>query len=291
MDLIDNILNFVESVRDKINALTTAINSKQAALVSGTNIKTVNSQSLLGAGDLVISGGSSEPDGTEFFLLPTGIGSAVSALGLSYSVVGTLTAPSYSLTNKYRSLKRVDYLVTTPATNAVASVRNTSTMFFRKGAVGCGFRFKATFGISTGASNASKRIFAGMRSLTSAATDVDPSTITNMIGFGKDLSDANLQLMHNASGTVTKIDLGSNFYVSTSDKTGFFTIEIKSIDSSGFEYYVKNEENGFTASGSVTTNIPADSQYLTPHICASVSGISSVIGLSIFNIKGKIFFE
>lgn len=33
-------------------------NGKQAALVSGTNIKTVNSQSLLGSGDITISGGS-----------------------------------------------------------------------------------------------------------------------------------------------------------------------------------------------------------------------------------------
>jgi hypothetical protein len=35
----------------------TTFNSKQAALVSGTNIKTVNGNSLLGSGDLVISGG------------------------------------------------------------------------------------------------------------------------------------------------------------------------------------------------------------------------------------------
>ena len=37
----------------------TTFNSKQAALVSGTNIKTVNSQSLLGSGNIVIEGGSS----------------------------------------------------------------------------------------------------------------------------------------------------------------------------------------------------------------------------------------
>ena len=34
----------------------------QAVLVSGTNIKTVNSQSLLGSGDIVISGGASTLD-------------------------------------------------------------------------------------------------------------------------------------------------------------------------------------------------------------------------------------
>lgn len=37
--------------------LTTGLSGKQATLVSGTNIKTVNSQSLLGSGDIVITGG------------------------------------------------------------------------------------------------------------------------------------------------------------------------------------------------------------------------------------------
>lgn len=39
-------------------------NGKQAALVSGTNIKTINGNSLLGAGDLVISGGGGITVGT-----------------------------------------------------------------------------------------------------------------------------------------------------------------------------------------------------------------------------------
>lgn len=40
-----------------IASLQTQINSKQATLVSGTNIKTINGSSILGAGDLVVSGG------------------------------------------------------------------------------------------------------------------------------------------------------------------------------------------------------------------------------------------
>jgi len=38
------------------SAIQTQINSKQATLVSGTNIKTINSTSLLGAGDITIAG-------------------------------------------------------------------------------------------------------------------------------------------------------------------------------------------------------------------------------------------
>ena len=39
------------------NATQTALNAKQDTLVSATNIKTINSQSLLGSGDIAISGG------------------------------------------------------------------------------------------------------------------------------------------------------------------------------------------------------------------------------------------
>ena len=38
--------------------LQTALNDKQDTLVSGTNIKTINGESILGSGNLVISGGS-----------------------------------------------------------------------------------------------------------------------------------------------------------------------------------------------------------------------------------------
>ena len=41
-------------------ATQTALNAKQDTLVSGVNIKTINSQTLLGSGDIVISGGTSE---------------------------------------------------------------------------------------------------------------------------------------------------------------------------------------------------------------------------------------
>lgn len=42
-----------------ITGLQTALDGKQASLVSGTNIKSINGTTLLGSGDLVVSGGSS----------------------------------------------------------------------------------------------------------------------------------------------------------------------------------------------------------------------------------------
>lgn len=50
-------------VPSEIVGLETSLDSKQATLVSGTSIKTVNGSSLLGSGDLVVSGGSSSVSG------------------------------------------------------------------------------------------------------------------------------------------------------------------------------------------------------------------------------------
>ena len=50
-------MNLVSRVSEVITAIGVAIKGKQDNLVSGTNIKTINSQSLLGSGNIVISGG------------------------------------------------------------------------------------------------------------------------------------------------------------------------------------------------------------------------------------------
>lgn len=50
----DSLLVFIGKLQAQINGLATAVAGKQEALVSGTNIKTVNGASLLGAGDIAV---------------------------------------------------------------------------------------------------------------------------------------------------------------------------------------------------------------------------------------------
>ena len=49
----------LNNAEDGIAANDTALAGKQATLVSGTNIKTINNESILGSGNIAISGGSS----------------------------------------------------------------------------------------------------------------------------------------------------------------------------------------------------------------------------------------
>ena len=54
----DNIITSISTAIEAVFAKKTDLNSKQDTLVSGTNIKTVNNTSLLGSGNITISGGA-----------------------------------------------------------------------------------------------------------------------------------------------------------------------------------------------------------------------------------------
>lgn len=55
LDTLGEIATQLQNDESAISAITTSLAGKQATLVSGTNIKTINGQSVLGSGDIVIS--------------------------------------------------------------------------------------------------------------------------------------------------------------------------------------------------------------------------------------------
>ena len=59
---LNNVDNTSDANKPVSSAQQTALDAKQATLVSGTNIKTINSTSILGSGDITISGGISDGD-------------------------------------------------------------------------------------------------------------------------------------------------------------------------------------------------------------------------------------
>lgn len=60
---LGNVDNTADADKPVSTATQTALNAKQDTLVSGTNIKTINSTSLLGSGNIEISGGGGISDG------------------------------------------------------------------------------------------------------------------------------------------------------------------------------------------------------------------------------------
>ncbi len=207
----------------------------------------------------------------------------LSSFGMGATPVGTATAPTLSQTNAHTELKRIEYLVTTAATTAVVGVRS-SVNQFSVGGAGAGrggFNFSCIWGPATGVANTTHRAFCGMRGNVTP-TDVQPSSITNMVGMAWDAADANIQFMTNdASGTATKIDLGSNFPVPTVDRTDAYLVSIFAAPGTtqSLSYEIVNLTTFAVAKGTVTTDLPATSQLLSPHLYMSVGGTSAVVGI------------
>jgi hypothetical protein len=221
-------------------------------------------------------------------------GTAVTdALGAANaSATGIITAAQRSITNKHTRARRVDYLVTTAATTAIAGYRIALNHLVRGNAPGVGgFLSRQLWGPATGVVTASNRGFIGVSPNTAAPTDVNPSTLINCVGMGWDSTDINMQIMHNSGvGTATKIDLGADFPVQTVDRTGWYEIDIWcAADENKYNWKVTNIVTGVVVTGDtgVSTNLPAKNVYLSERGWMSAGGTSSVIGIAF----GGLYFE
>lgn len=211
--------------------------------------------------------------------VPTAVGAA------ALTATGTATAANVATTNIHTQIRRIEYLVTVAATTAVAGWRSAANMWSVGGtATGVGgFHLVTRFGPATGVTTTTHRLFVGMQSNTSAPTDVEPSTLVNMAGLAYDAADTNMQIMHNdGTGTATKIDLGASFPVPSADRTKAYELALFSKPGTTQEivYEVTDLGTGAVATGTISTNLPTTSTYLSPRGWMSVGGTSSVIGIA-----------
>jgi len=96
-----------KTLKGLIDTLTTAVNGKQATLVSGTNIKTINGNSILGSGDLTLM---TDVSGKQDWALTNN-----SIAGVSY----TFAIDDYKKTNRFSSATAVAATVPTNASVAI----------------------------------------------------------------------------------------------------------------------------------------------------------------------------
>jgi hypothetical protein len=210
------------------------------------------------------------------------------ALGTAtLTATGTATSANIATTNRQTRTQRLEYLVTTAATTAVAGWRYPNLGWTVGGAAADegGFFYVCRWGPATGVATTTNRAFVGMANTTAAPTDVEPSTITNIVGMGWDAADANIQIMHRGTGAVTKINLGASFPVPTTDRTKAYELVMFSPPGStqSVSYTVTDLGTGATTSGTISTNMPTNTTLLAPRGWMSVGGTSSVIGIALMS--------
>lgn len=220
---------------------------------------------------------------------PAGNSTTITAIGsAALTATGTATAANVATTNRYTYQRRLEYLVTTAATTAVAGFRGAVAYNTIGGpsAGDGGFHFVCGWGPSTGVATATSRCFVGMGNSVAAPTDVEPSTITNIVGVGWDAADTNIQFMYRGTGTIAKIDLGASFPVPTVNNTSAYELILFSPAGTvqSVSYELNNLGTGAKAVGTVTTNLPTATTFLAPRGWMSVGGTSSVIGIGLMGL-------
>ena len=205
----------------------------------------------------------------------------ISALGSSaLTATGTATLAAYATTSLHTRSRRVDFLVTTAATTAVAGYRlGTATNRMLEG-----FHHVARVSPATGATVGTRRFFCGMAGATAAPTAVNPSTPTLILGAAYHAPATTSQaLVPAAPGPPTKTDTG--IARPSADRQSVYSINVF-VPPGGTSATIQiiDEGTGSTFETTATTDIPATTQTMAPRAYASVGGTSSVVGLTLFSL-------
>ncbi len=187
---------------------------------------------------------------------------------MALSTIGTQSTPSKgtSTFSDYIGKRRITS-ATTANTTATFNVGNAQDQCYAAAPIprAAGFKFVIRFGVPSVV--AGERFWCGMNGPTTGSTN--PSSLTNLIGVGRDDTDTNLQVMHNdGTGSATKIDLGRTF--ASVAGHAFDLVLTVPLGGGSCEYLLTDLDDGTTYSGVITTNLPATDSTLSWNLWASV---------------------
>lgn len=166
---------------------------------------------------------------------------------------GTASLPALGTATASQEIYKIQ-LATANAANAIAHGWSLSlTQIVSMSTVGryAGFRYQAVVGQGSAVTN--QRAFWGFRGATGNPTSVNPSGIANIIGFGYDSGDTNIQVLRNgAIATGTKIDTG--FPIAADE---MYELTLTSEPGSGeVNYRIVRIDTGDEFSGTISTELP-----------------------------------
>jgi hypothetical protein len=207
--------------------------------------------------------------------------------GITIATTGSATARSVATTNFATKQVRKGFVASVVSGGRYTGTRGSALLWYVEG----GFRFVCDFYISDTAYAAGCRQFYGLQGGTADLGYSDSITVAsllNIIGVGSD-TDTNLQIFHNdGSGTATKIDLGDNFPANRSAGaalTTSYSVELYNAPAStSVLYRVTNNETGAVATGTLTTDLPANTQGLNFFASRCMGGAGGVTNSGQFDL-------
>ena len=183
--------------------------------------------------------------------------------GSSSTGAGTCTAPALASTNLLTSVRRMGFSTTATA-GTVSYQKQSQLQVWRGNAAGRGgFFYTTRFAMSTLASG--NRAFVGLTDSVAAPTNVDPTTSGTIgrLGMAINASTGNWNFVNNVAGTAPTVTaLGASFPLNTTDL--YELILYSAPNGSSIGWRVTDISTGAQTSGSVSSNMPANTTFLAP---------------------------
>ena len=203
------------------------------------------------------------------------------------TTAATLTARTYAATNGFTKTKRMGFVTNTTAGRFAGVYLPGAQWQMGDTTANGGFYCAFRFGISDATLVASPRMFLGLSSTITTPTNVEPSTLTNIIGVGMGAADTTLKIFYGGSANQTPIDLGANFPVTTATNQGYEVIFSNAYTSTtAVSYTVTNLNTGTTATGTLTaatagTQLPNTGTLLGLQMWRTNNATAAAVGLDL----------
>jgi hypothetical protein len=194
---------------------------------------------------------------------------------------GTATSRTVATTNLLTRMTRLGY-VSAGTAGALSGAREAVAKYTTGAGSGLGgFFLRERFAPSDAANVSGARMFAGLSAATGAPTNVEPTTLVNVLGVCQLSSSSNLHI-YGAGATVgSAVDLGASFPGNGS--TAVYELTMFSPASGGCHWQVTRLDTGAVASGTFAA-VPLGTVLLCHQLWRTNNATALAVGLDICGI-------
>jgi hypothetical protein len=189
----------------------------------------------------------------------------------AFTAINAGVARNIATTSAGTRVKRISYLTASATAGLMAGIRHAFAQSTLGAGTTGGFIFTNIFGSGDAATVAGARQFCGFTTSTAAPTNVEPSTLLNVIGVGHGAADTNLKIYASGSAAQPAIDLGVNFPINTLGGAEMYRLTIYApkdpvATSYKLAWHVQRIGTAFSASGTLNgvaaTTLPSSTTLL-----------------------------
>lgn len=197
------------------------------------------------------------------------------------TATGTATARNVATTNLLTRMTRLGY-VSAATAGSLCGAREAAAKFTTGAGSGLGgFFARYRFAPSDAAAVSGARMFVGLSSATGAPTNVEPSTLTNLLGVCQLSTSNNLHILGAGASAGTPVNLGANF--PANGNATAYELTLFSPASGGCWWEVTNLSTGAKVSGQFAS-VPLGTVLLCHQLWRTNNATALAVGLDICGI-------